>query len=415
MADALHRSCKSCQFLLQISHRFCPNCGEPFTEFAALECLDEEGLIRYYFNCGFTYRSIVAVLEKRHNFPISYSTLKLRLKQFNLRRRSVAYDEEIVHERISQLLDGPECMAGYRTVWHTLRKEGIQVPRLVVQQKLKELDPEGCEMRKRKVLRRRHYNNPGPNYIWHVDGYDKLKPYGFPIHGAIDGWSRKIMWLKVARSNNLPEIPATFYLESVSENGECPVKVCSDCGTKNGIIAAMQCEFRNDVMAHSFGQSVANQRIEGWWAFFRRNRSTWWINFFKDLIESQVLSLGNEMEMECLWFCFAAVIQKDLDVTKEHWNTHYIRKSRYNTVSGRPDELFYTPESYGGEDNLLNHVPLNQIQFVSDNLLQFEEEENLYQNYFQYLFDGLQLQKPSTWQDGLNIYRRLMDIATREQ
>ena len=52
----------------------------------------------------------------------------------------------------------------------------------------------------------------GPNYIWHVDGYDKLKPYGFPIHGAIDGWSRKIMWLKLARSNNLPEIPATFYL-----------------------------------------------------------------------------------------------------------------------------------------------------------------------------------------------------------
>ena len=116
------------------------------------------------------------------------------------------------------------------------------------------------------------------------------------------------------------------------------------------------------------------------------------------MIESQVLSLGNEMEMECLWFCFAAVIQKDLDVTKKHWNTHYIRKSHYNTVSGRPDELFYTPESYGGEDNLLNHVPLNQIQFVSDNLLQFEEEENLYQNYFQYLFDGLQLQKPSTWQ-----------------
>ena len=66
MADALHRSCKSCQFLLQISLRFCPNCGEPFTEFAALECLDEEDLIRYYFNCGFTYRSIVAVLEKRH-------------------------------------------------------------------------------------------------------------------------------------------------------------------------------------------------------------------------------------------------------------------------------------------------------------------------------------------------------------
>lgn len=27
------------------------------------------------------------------------------------------------------------------------------------------------------------------------------------------------MWQKVARSNNLPEIPATFYLESVSKKG----------------------------------------------------------------------------------------------------------------------------------------------------------------------------------------------------
>ena len=28
---------------------------------------------------------------------------------------------------------------------------------------------------------------PGLNQAWHMDGYDKLKPFGFPIHGAIDG------------------------------------------------------------------------------------------------------------------------------------------------------------------------------------------------------------------------------------
>ena len=27
----------------------------------------------------------------------------------------------------------------------------------------------------------------GPNYLWHVDGYDKLTPYGLNIHGCIDG------------------------------------------------------------------------------------------------------------------------------------------------------------------------------------------------------------------------------------
>ena len=27
----------------------------------------------------------------------------------------------------------------------------------------------------------------GPNWLWHIDRYDKRKPYGFAIHGAIDG------------------------------------------------------------------------------------------------------------------------------------------------------------------------------------------------------------------------------------
>ena len=57
------------------------------------------------------------------------------------------------------------------------------------------LDPERCELRWAPRLRRRLYHNAGPNVVWHVDGYDKLKPYGFPIHGCIDGWSRKVLWL----------------------------------------------------------------------------------------------------------------------------------------------------------------------------------------------------------------------------
>ena len=62
-------------------------------------------------------------------------------------------------------------------------------------------------------IKKREYTSPGPNYCWHVDGYDKLKPYGFPIHGAIDGYSRRIMWLKVDRTNNNPEVTASFFFK----------------------------------------------------------------------------------------------------------------------------------------------------------------------------------------------------------
>ena len=92
------------------------------------------------------------------------------------------------------------------------------------------MDPEGCERRKSKSLKRRSYFSSGLNYTWHVDGFDKLKPYGFPIHGCVDGWSRKIIWLKVTKSNNHPDIITNFFLNCVEKLGGFPVKLRTDCG-----------------------------------------------------------------------------------------------------------------------------------------------------------------------------------------
>ena len=61
----------------------------------------------------------------------------------------------------------------------------------------KDIDSEGTRLRLR--LRRRRYVSEGPNSSWHADGFDKLKPYGFPNRGCIDGYSRRILWLKVTK------------------------------------------------------------------------------------------------------------------------------------------------------------------------------------------------------------------------
>ena len=77
---------------------------------------------------------------------------------------------------------------------------------------LNKIDPEGCSYKRAKHLRRRNYVSMGLNYCWYKDEYDKLKlPYSFPIHGCIDGFSRKILWLKVTRSNNDPAVISQFY------------------------------------------------------------------------------------------------------------------------------------------------------------------------------------------------------------
>ena len=56
---------------------------------------------------------------------------------------------------------------GYRAMHQELRS---------VRLCLKTLDPQGVEVRSRRRLRRRVYVSKGPNYQWHIDGYEKLNP-----------------------------------------------------------------------------------------------------------------------------------------------------------------------------------------------------------------------------------------------
>ena len=71
------------------------------------------------------------------------------------------------------MLYGPSSNLGYRSVWHHLQMKSTRVPRKIVANLLKELDPQGVQERRAHRLRRRVYQNPGPNGAWHCDGYDK--------------------------------------------------------------------------------------------------------------------------------------------------------------------------------------------------------------------------------------------------
>lgn len=51
-------------------------------------------------------------------------------------------------------------------------------------------------------MRWRKYCVEGFNYIWYMDGYDKLKLFGFCVYGVIDGYSRRILWFEVGIINN---------------------------------------------------------------------------------------------------------------------------------------------------------------------------------------------------------------------
>ena len=62
-----------------------------------------------------------------------------------------------------------------------LHSSGLTADKETVKLILKSLDPASDHKRKRRKLTRCENNSFGSNHTWHIDGYDKLKPFGIAI------------------------------------------------------------------------------------------------------------------------------------------------------------------------------------------------------------------------------------------
>ncbi|OWF45268.1 hypothetical protein KP79_PYT01586 [Mizuhopecten yessoensis] len=191
------------------------------------------------------------------------------------------------------------------------KEKGLSIRKEDIRLILKEIDPIEVETRMSRRLVRRAYFARGPNYVWHIDGYDKIKPFGMCIRGCIDGYSRKLIWLNVHQTNNNPKIVGGYFLEAVKECGGTPRIVRTDYGTENGHVCDFQHFFhRNNRRENAFiyGPSTANQRIESWWGFLRKECIQYWIELFRSLQEEGKYS-GDFLDKNLLQFCFMALIQ----------------------------------------------------------------------------------------------------------
>lgn len=121
-----------------------------------------------------------------------------------------------------------------------INQHGLVTTREVVRHVFRVFDPKGVKHRSQHRLWRWIYRCKGPNYFWHIGGYDKLKPFGFCIHGAIDGFSRRILSLEVASSNNDPRIVAQYFLDYARQLGGMARIVRGDRRSEIGNLAAVQ-------------------------------------------------------------------------------------------------------------------------------------------------------------------------------
>ena len=202
--------------------------------------MDRPKIIKLYFQLGFSQKEILMCLAMNHGIVISQRHLRRLLRKYKLYRRKEYSDILRVTMFIEEELQTSAQCYGYRWMHSRCIEEGFVVSQNTVRMLQHLLDPEGVAARRRHRLRRRIYVSVEPNQTWHMDGYDKLKPFGIAISGCIDGYSRQLIWLEAYITNNDPRVILGYFLEAVSSRHGGPRRVRADMGTENGHVEQVQ-------------------------------------------------------------------------------------------------------------------------------------------------------------------------------
>ena len=384
---------------------------------------DRDEIIRQYFNLGFSYNEILAFLLIYHGICIGMRQLHRILRAMGLRRNNCANTNAVIN-RIMYEIAGSGRDLGYRSMQARLRLSGINVDRESVRIILAALDPEGVASRRHRRLRRREYVTKGPNYLYHVDGWDKLKRYGLCVHGCIDGFSRRILWLKASSTNNDPFVVCKYYVENSLLLNGIPCIVRADRGTENVCMELMQTLLRSEngdqrgLLQSTFlyGRSTSNQRIEAWWSKFCMFGMRTWIDHFKEMEEFGVIDVSLSLVRECIRFCYLDLLRKELDIIRIKWNTHSIRPSTNDlSPSGKPDVMFHFPEVYHTA-SYLKELDQQSLHVLDAMLTRGETDcVPIYKNIFESVVEEKHLSSsPETLNEAADLLVLILDTVEEE-
>jgi hypothetical protein len=260
------------------------------------------------------------------------------------------------------LYTGPGRSYGRRWAATYLRHQfGHRARDLDVANALRLFDPSGVTSRLPNMRKERldDYITEGPDYLWCLDGHDKLAQYGIEIYAAVDAYSRKIVWFYVGSSNRTQLSVLRQYLRAIRARGLCPSFIRTDKGTETILLADAHFSFYIEAAlkeewpdedynaiqitdCYIYGPSTRNIRIEGLWRQQRFTTTGPWISYFRKL------SLIGQFEQHCvadkvvLLFVFMPIIRSELQAFVDTHNAHRIRAQpkRMHHVAGVPDELY---------------------------------------------------------------------------
>ncbi|CAM4273683.1 unnamed protein product [Leuciscus chuanchicus] len=282
--------------------------------------------LSFLLSCGFTVTQIADILHT------SVSTVKRRLRSFNLLQSASYSDISDVDldAKIRDLVAGNDQL-GSEAVRAQLRAEGLLVQRCRVRTSMHRVNPRAAALRAMSQrLRRRSYRVAGPNSLWHLDGNHKLIRWRIVIHGAIDGYSRLITFLRAANNNRSSTVMDGF-LDAISKYG-VPSRVRTDHGGENNAVCLFMNLFRGTDRGSALrGRSTHNQRIERLWVDLWRGVSNVYYDLFNFLESEGIVDVDNEMHMWALHHVYIPRINKDLRNFSRQWNNHGLRTERHQS------------------------------------------------------------------------------------
>lgn len=171
---------------------------------------------------------------------------------------------------------------------------------------------------------------PWVNSLWHIDGHHKLNPWKIVIHSGIDGFSRRIVFLR-ASSNNLAITVENCFAEAVSLFG-WPSRVRVDYGGENLGVKKRLEQVRGTVDSKGRwrgtfiqGPSTRNQRIERLWVDLQKTCTSRYRAVFIYLERVGHMSPDNDLDLWALHFVYLPVINEALKCFVDYWDKHRIR------------------------------------------------------------------------------------------